>query len=113
MKAVLYKAKGALALALAMSMFCPQVFAAEAEGREETIDMASEMLDNAFAFLEETFDQSQELVMFVTEITSGHDTSWFVEHFGCDAYFRHNRELLFDETQNRIREQIAAAKNVE
>ena len=30
MKAFLYKAKGALALTLAMSMFCPQVFAAEA-----------------------------------------------------------------------------------
>jgi len=30
MKAFLYKAKGALALTLAMSLFCPQVFAAEA-----------------------------------------------------------------------------------
>ena len=35
MKAVLYKAKGALALALAMSMFCPQVFAAEALSAEQ------------------------------------------------------------------------------
>ena len=35
MKAFLYKAKGALALALAMSMFCPQVFAAEALSAEE------------------------------------------------------------------------------
>ena len=48
--------------------------------------------------------------MFVTEITAGADMSWFVENFGCEAYFRHNKELLFDETQNRIREQIAAAK---
>ena len=31
----LYKAKGALALALAMSMFCPQVFAAEALSAEQ------------------------------------------------------------------------------
>ena len=30
----LYKAKGAVALALAMSMFCPQVFAAEALSAE-------------------------------------------------------------------------------
>lgn len=35
MKAFLYKAKGALALALAMSMFCPQVFAAEALSAEQ------------------------------------------------------------------------------
>ena len=88
-------------------------FGAQVERRKTTAQECKDMMDNAFAFLEETFDQSQELVMFVTEITSGHDTSWFVEHFGCDAYFRHNRELLFDETQNRIREQIAAAKSME
>ena len=35
MKAFLYKAKGAVALTLAMSMFCPQVFAAEALSAEE------------------------------------------------------------------------------
>ena len=35
MKAFLYKAKGALALALAMSMFCPQVFAADALSAEQ------------------------------------------------------------------------------
>ena len=41
---------------------------------------------------------------------SGPDTSWFIETFGCDAYFRHNRELLFDDTRRRIREDIIAAK---
>ena len=69
--------------------------------------------DNAFRFLEQTFGDSQELVLFVTEITAGYDTSWFVENFGCDAYFRHNRELLFDDTRHRIREEIAAAKAAE
>ena len=68
------------------------------------------MFANAFRFLETTFGNSQELVIFVTEITAGYDTSWFVEQFGCDAYYRHNRELLFDDTRRRIREEIAAAK---
>ncbi len=54
--------------------------------------------------------QSQELVIFVTEVTAGYDTSWFVENFGCEAYFRHNRELLFDDTRHRIREEIAQAR---
>ena len=71
------------------------------------------MFDNAFRFLETTFGQGQELVIFVTEITAGYDTSWFVEQFGCDAYFRHNRELLFDSARHRIREEIAAAKAAE
>ena len=78
--------------------------------RKTMAQECASMFDNAFAFLEQTFSQSQELVMFVTEITAGFDTSWFVETFGCEAYFRHNKELLFDETQKRIRDSIAAAK---
>ena len=74
---------------------------------------AGAAFDNAFRFLEQTFGDSQELVLFVTEVTAGYDTSWFVENFGCDAYFRHNRELLFDDTRHRIREEIAAARAAE
>ena len=86
-------------------------FGEEVERRRAMAEETSSMFDNAFRFLEETFSQGQELVMFVTEVTAGYDTSWFVESFGCEAYFRHNRELFFDATQNRIRESIAAAKN--
>lgn len=85
-------------------------FGEEVSRRKELAQQTSAMFDNAFRFLEETFSQGQELVMFVTEITAGFDTSWFVENFGCDAYFRHNRELLFDETQQRIRDSIAVAR---
>ena len=85
-------------------------FGEEVERRKALGEETGSYFDNAFRFLEETFDQSQELVIFVTEITSGHDTSWFVENFGCDAYFRYNKNLLFDDTRHRIREQIAAAK---
>ena len=85
-------------------------FAGQVEARAALARETAAMFDNAFAFLEETFALGQELVLFVTEITAGPDTSWFVENFGCDAYFRYNRELFFDETQSRIREQIAAAK---
>ena len=85
-------------------------FGEEVARRKELGEETGRFFDNAFRFLEETFKQSQELVIFVTEITSGYDTSWFVENFGCDAYFRHNKELLFDDTRHRIREEIAAAK---
>ena len=85
-------------------------FGAEVTRRKELGEETGRFFDNAFCFLEETFNQSQELVIFVTEITSGYDTSWFVENFGCSAYFHHNKELLFDDTRHRIREEIAAAK---
>ena len=88
-------------------------FAQEVERRKALGTETGTAFDNAFRFLEQTFGDSQELVLFVTEITAGYDTSWFVENFGCDAYFRHNRELLFDDTRHRIREEIAAAKAAE
>ena len=88
-------------------------FGQEVERRAALAQEAGAELDHAFAFLEETFGQGQELVVFVTELTAYADTSWFVETFGCDAYFRHNRELLFDDTRHRIREEIQAAKAAE
>ena len=88
-------------------------FAAEVEQRRAQGAQTGAQFDNTFRFLEKALEQSQELVIFVTEITVGYNTSWFVEQFGCDAYFRHNRELLFDSTRHRIREEIAAAKAAE
>lgn len=85
-------------------------FGSEVEKRKTLGADTGAMFDNTFRFLEQTFGQDQELVLFVTEVTAGYDTSWFVENFGCDAYFRHNKELLFDDTRRRIREDIAAAR---
>jgi len=85
-------------------------FSREVELRRTQAEQTSSMFDNAFRFLEETFAQGQELVMFVTEITAGFDTSWFVENFGCDAYFRHNSQLFFDQTQKQIHDKIAAIR---
>ena len=88
-------------------------FSRETELRKRLGQATGAMFANAFRFLEEALGQSQELVIFVTEITAGYDTSWFVENFGCEAYFRHNQELLFDGTRRRIRDEIAAVRAAE
>ena len=74
--------------------------------RESLADETGRMFDCAFRFLEDAVGQSQELVLFVSEITAGYDTSWYVGEFGCDAYFRHNRELLFDQTRQNILDRL-------
>ncbi len=88
-----------------MSLLRP-VFAEEKEKRDALSDETSQMFDNSFRFLEAAVPASQEMVIFVTEITSGYDSSWFVENFGCEAYFRNNRELLFDDERRRILDRI-------
>ena len=84
------------------------LFSEDTERRESLANETGLMFDNAFRFLEDAVGPSQELVLFVTEITAGYDTSWFVGEFGCDAYFRHNRELLFDVTRQNILDRLAA-----
>ena len=89
-------------------------FAEEREKGDALGESTGAMFENAFRFLETTFQQGQELVLFVTEVTAGYDTSWFVENFGCDAYFRYNKELLFDSTRQRLsREIMELQKNKE
>ncbi|MCI6568195.1 MAG: AAA family ATPase [Dysosmobacter sp.] len=88
-------------------------FGRQVDARAALGDETGSMFDSAFRFLEETFGDSQELVLFVTELTAGPDTSWFVENFGCDAYFRHNKELLFDDSRRRISADIAAARQAD
>ena len=82
------------------------LFAEDTAHRESFADETGRMFDCAFRFLEDAVGQSQELVLFVSEITAGYDTSWYVGEFGCDAYFRHNRELLFDQTRQNILDRL-------
>lgn len=85
-------------------------FGEDVDERKRLGEAAGACFDHAFRFLEAAFGDSQELVIFVTELTAGYDTSWFVENFRCDAYFRHNRALMFDDTRHQIREEIEAAR---
>ncbi len=86
------------------------LFAAEVEQREDAIDRASSMLDHAFRFLEETFGTGQEMVIFITELTTNFYSVKFISENGSDAYYRYNEELLFDEKQKTILQDIEKAK---
>ena len=84
-------------------------FAEEVTRREASADDTGRRFDNAFRFLEEAVGETQELVLFVTEITAAFYPSWYVETFGCEAYFRHNRELLFDDRKRQLQDKVLRA----
>ena len=50
-----------------------------------------------FLFSEDAFGEGQELLIIVTELTANYNSARFISEFGCEAYFRHNKELLFYE----------------
>ena len=81
-------------------------FEAEADRRKEEIAAVSAELENAFAFLAKAFGESQEMVVFVTELTVNFYSARFIADNGSDSYYVYNRGLLFGERQQGILKEI-------
>lgn len=73
--------------------------------RQKAAD-AGERLNNLFKFCEEVFDDGQEMLILVTELTISYYGASFISKYGCSKYFEHNKELLFYERQKEIISQI-------
>lgn len=64
-------------------------------------------LTNVFAFCEEAFEMgSQELLILVTELTANTYSAHFIGKYGCQAYFKHNKDMLFSERKKDILAEI-------
>ena len=71
---------------------------------------AKKKLTNLFVFSEEVFGEGQEILIIVTDLTANYNSAKFISEFGCDEYFKHNKELLFYERQKEI---IAKLENLD
>ena len=69
-------------------------------------EQTKDLLSNAFRFLEVCFGEGQELLIFVTELTLDPHTAKFIGRYGCEAYFRHNKSLLFYERKKELYDEI-------
>ena len=65
-------------------------------------EAAKKKLSNMFLFSEDVFGEGQEMLIIVTELTANYNSARFISEFGCEEYFRHNKELLFYERQKEI-----------
>lgn len=75
--------------------------------REQEIVQTTEYLNNAFLFLEEAFGESQEIVIFITELTSNPYSIKFINENGSEKYYHYNQSLLFQQGRNEILQKIA------
>lgn len=71
------------------------------ELKKNTTDVGKR-LSNMFKFLEKVFDEGQEMLIIVTELTANTYTARFISKYGCEEYFKHNKDLLFYERQKEI-----------
>ena len=84
-----------------------QLFEQENEVFERQRQSASKILEHAFDFLEGAFGNSQEMVIFITELNSNSSSVSFLQQYECERYYRYNKELLFDEKRRSLLERIS------
>ena len=63
-------------------------------------------LQQLFRFLEETYGNENEILIAVSSLTGNKDCVTFINQFGCDAYFAHNKDLLYFERQQDLEQKI-------
>lgn len=77
---------------------------------KEQASAAGKQLSNIFVFCEEVFEDGQEMLILVTELTISHYGAQFISRYGCKEYFDHNKELLFYERHKEIIREIENLK---
>lgn len=63
-------------------------------------------LEHAFDFMEAAFGNGQEMVIFVTELNTSGACVRFLDEYECERYYQYNKELLFDEQEQAIRQKL-------
>ena len=78
---------------------------AELRGR---VERTKKRLGNLFAFVENAFVEGNEMLILVTELTVRNDCARFIAQFGCEAYHRHNQELMLQERTSSLLEEVSS-----
>ena len=69
-------------------------------------DSAEAALEHAFDFMEQAFSDSQEMVVFVTELTLLKEAVMFLAEHTCERYLKYNKELLIGTKKAELLSQI-------
>lgn len=83
-----------------------ELFNNEKEAYEDIFETGKKMLENAFNFIEAAFGDSQEMVMFVTQLNTGCYSVGFLQQYECERYYQYNKRLLFEENEGDILDRI-------
>lgn len=64
------------------------------------------MLEHSFDFMEAAFGDSQEMVIFVTELNTNYYSIHFIKENKCERYYEYNKRLLFENRDEDIRKRL-------
>ena len=83
-------------------------FGTLSDARHTAQQTASAALEAAFDFMEQAFAESQEMVVFVTELTLSPAAHAFIAENGCERYFQYNKDLLLDHRKAALNQELEA-----
>lgn len=69
-------------------------FNAQVRHREEAVSTAGDALECAFDFMEQAFEDGQEMVVFVNELALGPDSAPFLAENECERFEQYSEKLL-------------------
>ena len=77
-------------------------FDIQREALEESEQDASDALEHAFDFMEQAFEDGEEMVVFVTELTLSPEAAMFLAEHTCDRYMTYNEQLLIGKRKREL-----------
>lgn len=88
-----------------------QAFQAETQDLEAQTARVLEALEYGFDFMEAAFGESQEMVVFITELSVNQYAMWFIGENDCPRYYRYNKSLLVENQEAAVRRQLSAIRD--
>lgn len=83
-----------------------RIFAVHTTKRTEAIEQATSYLKNGFAVMEEAFLNTQEMVIFITELTMNYYAGKYISEYGCEKYYQYNQEILLTNKRSDLLKEI-------
>lgn len=81
-------------------------FNLKADELDRLCDEGLTHIEAAFDFIEEAFGESQEMVIFITELNTSRPAVDFIRENGCERYYKYNEGLLFSSGRNQMLKEI-------
>ncbi len=83
-----------------------QWFTEREAARTGAIGTTGDHLTNAFEFINKTFGEGQELVIFLSDLNAGFYSLKFISECGNEAYYKYNQYLLLKDQRAKLRDEV-------
>ena len=82
-------------------------FDRQRETLEDAEKKAMNALEHAFDFMEQAFENGEEMVVFVTELTLSPEAAMFLAEHTCERYMTYNEQLLIGKRKRELLSELS------